>query len=232
MKQLLPRLIVALALMTSAAMVVTAMAPVEAHAQTKKKKKKTTKKKKATSTRPIAGAKASLIVLGTGTSSVGNVSTELKDKSTFGGDLFVLFPIAPSIKAGLSLWYLPTLDFEAVNSTSTSTSSVTSQELDINVMGEYSLKLGPVAGYAYGEGGYSIVFPGTPDGATTDPENWSGFNVGGGVGARFSVSNGVRLRGEVRGQYYTLTAPQASSLPDVTFAGQRIMAGIGVDFSL
>lgn len=230
MKRLLPKAILALALMTTAALVVTTVVPVEAQAKTTKKKKK--KKKKSTaSTRPVAGVKAALVVLGSGTASAGSTSTELTDKSQFGMDAFVLFPIAPSIKAGLSLWVLPTLDFDAVNSTAAD-DNVTSTELDINVMGEYALQLGPVFGYAYGEGGYSIVFPGKAEGATEDPENWTGFNAGGGLGARFSLSPGVRLRGEVRGQYYTLTAPGPGSLPDTTFAGQRIMAGIGVDFSL
>jgi hypothetical protein len=185
--------------------------------------------------RPIAGVKGGFVISGSGETDVEGQTgtTEYDDDSTYGLNAYALFPVAPNIRVGGSVWLWPKWDITATGDTS-EPGDDDALGLDINVMGEYALDFGKADGFAFAEGGYSLVLPPKDDEAAEDPPAFSGFNFGGGIGGALYLSRQLALRADIKYEYYSVTADVdvGSSTFAVTNAGNRVTINAGIAFGL
>jgi hypothetical protein len=204
--------------------------------EAKPRKIKKRKTKGFSKRRPIAGVKGGFILSGSGEIETEDAtgSTEYDDDSTFGLNGYFLFPVAPNLRVGGSVWLFPQWDTTPKESNRTDDDGDDAKELDINVMAEYALDFGGVAGYVFFEGGYSLLFPPEDDDAQSEPETGTGFNLGGGVGGGFPLSRQLALRVDVKFTSYSIT--QESDFGDTTIestlSGNRVTLNAGVAFGL
>lgn len=206
-----------------------------AEAATPRKVKKKKGTKGISKNRPIAGVKGGFVISGAGEfEQEGTTGTvEYDDDSTYGINGFALFPIAPGIRVGGSVWLWPKWDVKLSGQTSDSGSD-DALSLDINVLGEYALDFGKADGFAYAEGGYSLVSFPKDDTQPTDPPVFGGFNFGGGIGGALYLSRQLALRGDVKYEYYSVSADVdfGNTTANQTFAGSRITLNAGIAFGL
>ncbi len=202
--------------------------PAEAAPRKVRKKKGTTGISK---NRPIAGVKGGFVISGEGKTEIEgqSVMPEYEDKSTVGLSGYALFPVAPGIRVGGSVWLWPKWDVTE-NGDPPESADDDALGLDVNVMGEYALDFGKADGFAFAEGGYSLVLPAKDD----EPAPFSGFNVGGGIGGALYLSNQVALRADIKYEFYSVTAEQelGGTTRSATYAGSRISINFGIAFGL
>ncbi|MBH23633.1 MAG: hypothetical protein CMH57_04020 [Myxococcales bacterium] len=228
MKLFLSRAALALTAFAAATALI-AMDANEAHAQKRKGKVK--------KLRPMGGVRGGFILTGSGDAEVEaggqTASASYDDNSTYALNGFAAWPVAKNIRVGGSIWWLPSLDLRDADAPEPDEKGM---EFDVNLLAEYVMPFGSVDGFAYGEGGLSIMLP-PDDGdgdSSNDPDNGFGYNVGGGAGAQFLVSSSLALRGDLRLQYYSVdfTNDVAGTEVTTTFAGTRVMLNVGVAFGL
>lgn len=205
-------------------------------AKKKRKKRKKRRSKKISSKQSVLGVRGGLIASGSGSVerkvSGGNTSTtDFTEESGYAANGYVLFPIAPKIRAGGSLWYFPTYK---ANLDGSRTDGDETTALHLNAMGEYAIALkgSPLDGFVYAEAGLSMIFPAEGD---KDGQTSSGYNVAIGGGATYYVSRALGLRADLRFEpFYSTTATLSNGSGDttVTTSGQRIMLNAGLIFGL
>lgn len=222
------------ALFACSSVMVTADADI-ADAKPRKVRKKKAKKTGISKNRPIAGLKGGFVVSGSGEAETENVSgtQEYDDDSTYGLNAYALFPVSPGLRVGGSVWLWPKWDvaFTGQESDDAEDDSIS---LDVNAMGEYHLDFGRADGFAYAEGGYTLVLPPEDENSQAEPPTFSGFNFGGGIGGALYLSKQLMLRGDIKYEYYSVSADVefGSSTITQTFTGNRVTLNAGVAFGL
>lgn len=230
MKMLTTRFMLMAVLTTGIAFFVTTVEPPEAEAQRRRKRRKKRKKRK--KMQPLLGAKLGLIGLGSGTiqTTGGGATAEAtyEEKSLYALNGFFLAPVSRQVLIGASLWFTPSFDPRAQNSTTIPTE--TGYATEVNGLAEFRQKFQGLDGFLYGEAGFMIITP--PDPAQGEParDNATGFNLGGGAGIQFAVSRQVVLRTDARFSFFT--ASSAFNNTEETINGTRLMINAGVAFGL